>query len=295
MIETGTVLPNRYRVVQKLGGGGFGETFEVDDRGTPKVLKVLRLPEDIDSEYLKSVSLFEREAKVLARLRHPGIPQVESGGYFTFAPSPNSIRHCLVMEKIEGHNLKERLKNSGNQPIAQAQALDWLKQLAVILDELHRHQYFHRDIKPENIILKPDGQLVLVDFGAVREITGTYLGKIGGGREGTALVSAGYTPLEQSCGKAVPQSDFYALGRTFAHLLTGSHPVDLGENLETGELIWREKAPQISASLADLIDCLMAPFPGKRPPNTQIILQYLEAVEKGLPVSVGNRAAQPPA
>ena len=280
------LLQNRYQVIRLLGKGGFGATFEVSDAGTPKVLKVL-----LDN-YPKSVSLFQREAQVLRGLRHPGIPRVEPDGYFKFEPGDSAEPlHCLVMEKIEGHNLQEWLRD--NQPISQERAIDWLKQLAEILDKVHQQDYFHRDIKPDNIMLKPEGKLVLIDFGAVREITETYLVKIAGNRQGTRVGTSGYMPLEQVDGVALPQSDFYALGRTFVYLLTGKYPFQLIDS-QTGELIWRDSAPQVSESLANLIDYLMAPFPGNRPPNTQVILQHLEAIDKGLPVlspAVGRQDA----
>ncbi|MCU0518493.1 MAG: serine/threonine-protein kinase [Oscillatoria sp. Prado101] len=285
MIEPGMLLQNRYQVIRRLGEGGFGATFEVGDAGTPKVLKVM-----LDN-YPKAVSLFQREAQVLRGLRHPGIPRVEADGYFTFQPGDSAEPlHCLVMEKIEGQNLQEWLRD--NQPISQERAIDWLKQLAEILEELHQQHYFHRDIKPDNIMLKPDGQLVLIDFGAVREMTETYLVKIAGKCQGTRVGTSGYMPLEQIDGVALPQSDFYALGRTFVYLLTGKSPFQLIDS-QTGELIWRHSAPQVSESLANLIDYLMAPFPGNRPPNTQVILQHLEAIDKGLPVrpAVGRQDA----
>ncbi|GAB4276651.1 MAG: hypothetical protein Fur0025_01980 [Oscillatoriaceae cyanobacterium] len=279
MIQPGLLLQNRYLVIQKLGEGGFGTTFAVSDTGTPKVLKVLL------NNYPKAVSLFQREAEVLQRLDHPGIPKVEPDGYFTFEPGDNAEPlHCLVMEKIEGQNLQEWLLE--NQPISQKQAIDWLKQLAQILHQVHEQQYFHRDIKPSNIMLKPDGQLVLIDFGAVRELTETYWRKVAQ-KDVTGMISAGYTPPEQYDGKAEIRSDFFALGRTFVHLMTGKHPIDVSRDSETGALIWRESAKQVSESLADLIDCLMAPFPGQRPENALVILQRLESL-------VGNTALVTP-
>jgi WD40 repeat protein len=276
MIQLGLILQNRYRVVQQLGAGGFAETFEVNDRDTPKVLKVLDLDNfSSPGKKQKALSLFQREAHVLMRLNHPGIPRVEGDGYFTWSDGIIT-RHCLVMEKIEGRNLQKWLQQNGNHPITQTQAIDWLKQLVVILDKLHEQQYFHRDIKPENIMLKPDGQLVLIDFGAVREVTNTYLIKIGD-EEVTGLYTPGYAPLEQMNGKAVPQSDFYALGRTFVHLLTGKHPHQLPE--DDGDLIWRDCATQVSEPLADLIDELMAFLPKQRPENSQMILQRLAELE----------------
>lgn len=274
------LLQDRYRIIQPLARGSFGQTFEVDDlqdatdgRGKRKVLKVLL------TNYPQAVSLFQREAKILTLLKHPGIPRVEPDGYFTFW-SQNNLQqlHCLVMEKIEGINLKDWLRNQNNQLLTSKQAISWLKQLAEILLQIHGQQYLHRDIKPSNIMLKPDGRLVLIDFGAVREATGTYLQQLEG-RGGTIIIAPGYTPPEQANGKAVPRSDFYALGRTFVHLLTGKHPLELSQDPQTGDLSWRSSAPQVSQRLADLIDHLIAMLSVNRPENAQEILHRLDEIE----------------
>ncbi|MBW4495478.1 MAG: serine/threonine protein kinase [Oscillatoria princeps RMCB-10] len=264
------LVQGRYRVVRPLGGGGFGRTFEANDRGTLKVLKVLY------KHHPKAVELFQQEASVLSRLIHPGIPKVDPDGYFTFLPANfKEPLHCLVMEKITGSNLEEWMKERDKKPLKQEEALNCLKQLVEILDKVHQQQFFHRDIKPLNIMRRPDGQFVLIDFGAAREVTGTYLAKVGQGQNVTGIVSPGYTPPEQINGKAVPQSDFYALGRTFVYLATGQPPTAFPENPRTGKLIWRDHAPQIEPDVADVIDYLMAPFPGNRPQNAQMILQCL--------------------
>ena len=266
------LLQGRYRLVAPLGGGGFGRTFEVDDNGSRKVLKVLL------KEHPKAVELFKQEADVLVRLRHPGIPKVDRDGYFTFSPAHSTESfHCLVMEKIAGANLQDWLKHRG-RPISQEQAVNWLKQLSEILDQVHRLNYFHRDIKPHNIMCKPNGQLVLIDFGTAREVSATYFAKVGQGQNVTGIVSPGYTPPEQTNGKAVPQSDFFALGRTFVYLLTGKPPTAFPENPRTGRLMWRKGAPQVSDSVANVIDYLMAPFPGNRPQSPQMVLQCLEEI-----------------
>ena len=275
------LLQDRYRVIRPLSKGGFGQTFEVDDGGQLKVLKLLHVVGFNDGNKDKVVDLFQQEAAVLSRLYHSGIPRGD-GLSFRFWPkdSPEPL-HCLVMEKIDGLNLKEWLESRSNKPIALEQAIAWLKQLSEILAQVHQYNYFHRDIKPSNIMLRPDGQLVLIDFGAVREATETYLQRLVG-RSGTAIISPGYTPPEQINGRAVASSDFYAMGRTFVHLLTGIHPLDFREDCQTGQLIWRNSAPQVSPELADLIDDLMAPLPPfseSRPRNAQEILQRLEEIE----------------
>jgi len=265
------LLEGRYRVTHQLGKGGFGKTYEVSDRnGVPKVLKVLT------NNDAKNVELFQREAQVLYRLKHLGIPQVEANSYFLVFPRNRSEPlHCLVMEKIEGLNLSQYLQQRGS-PIDQKLARQWLTQLLIILKEVHNQNFFHRDIKPSNIMLRSDGQLVLIDFGTAREVTESYVIKQSTG-EVTGVISAGYTPPEQLNGQAVPQSDFFALGRTFVYLLSGKDPSKFYDTY-SDRLNWHEAAPNASPELADLIDRLMARFPHQRPQTAEEILHELESI-----------------
>jgi serine/threonine protein kinase len=235
----------------------------------------------------KLIELMQREASALQIIQHPSIPKATIDDYFTFTVDCSSAElHCLIMEKIAGQNLEHWLEVQGR--ISQNLALNWLKQLVEILDKVHHSGFFHRDIKPSNIILQPNSQLALIDFGAVREVTNTYLAKVSGSggtntglgskHEITAIRTARYSPLEQINGQAVPQSDFYSLGRTFAYLVTGVSLINLPTDPQTGKLLWRNKAPQIDRPFADLLDEMMAPFPGQRPQTTQVILQRLEQI-----------------
>ncbi|MBE9056055.1 RDD family protein [Sphaerospermopsis sp. LEGE 08334] len=267
------LLEGCYRVIRPLGGGGFGKTYEVEDSGTKKVLKVLF------NTVPKAVELFQQEAEVLKRLNHPGIPKVESDGYFIYSPRDSKEPlHCLVMEKIEGMNLEEYMIQRNHQPIGERAAVRWLKQIVEILQQVHQQNYFHRDIKPPNIMLRPDGQLVLIDFGTAREVTQTFMQKVAG-QQVTGIISAGYTPSEQVNGKAVPQSDFFALGRTFVYLLTGKSLDKFNEDARNGKLNWRNYAVGISPGLGDFIDYLMSPFPGNRPKDTQEILTCISVID----------------
>lgn len=274
IFQPGDILQDRYHVLRPLGQGGFSQTFTVDDGGTHKVLKVLL------ENYPKAIDLFQREAKILSQLHHPGIPSVDPDGYFTVEQhSSNDCLHCLVMELIPGVDLRQWLGDRQHQPVTHDQAIDWLQQIVYILATIHQHNCFHRDIKPSNIMLRPTGQLALIDFGAVREVTETYLQKCADDITRTHVYSRGYTPIEQMQGRAVPESDFFALGRTFVHLMTGQNPLDFSTDSHTGRLLWRDHAPQISPALADLMDCLMAPFPGQRPRNPDDIQTALSEIQ----------------
>jgi serine/threonine protein kinase len=266
------------------------EIFEVEDirdNHTRKVLKILK-----DNEP-KLVEKFEEEALTLQWLDRPGIPKVDIDGYFQLTIDEDSEPlNCLVMEKIDGEDLEKWSATHGR--ISQKVSINWLRQIIEILGVLHENKFLHRDIKPSNIILRSppinkarspltplqkggigdNGQLVLIDFGSVREINNTYLAKLKL-RSVTTYVSSGYTAPEQIEGKALPESDFFAVGRTFVHLVTGLHPVDLPRDGKTGQLIWRDKAPQISSPLADFIDDLMAADPAARPQNLQVMLRDL--------------------
>jgi serine/threonine protein kinase len=273
------LLEGRYRVTCLLGSGGFGKTYEVNDftastvgerNSPPKVLKVLT------NNHPKYVELFQREAQVLYRLKHHGIPRVDANAYFLFfAKNRPEPLHCLIMEKIEGLNLDQYLRQRGS-PIDHKLARQWLLQLVSILQEVHSQNFFHRDIKPSNIMLRADGQLVLIDFGTAREVTETYLTKQSSGQI-TGVISAGYTPPEQLNGQAVLQSDFFALGRTFVYLLTAQDPSKLYDAY-ADELRWREAAPNVSPQLADLLDRMMQRFPHQRPQTAGEILQQLAKV-----------------
>lgn len=272
MIQPNQIIKNRYRVIRKIGEGGFGKVWEVEEKGTRKVMKVMG---SFCSQ--KHIDLFQQEAKILQQLNHPRIPKVASDGYFMWNDETN-IYHCLIMEKIAGDNLEKWLKKTGKKVINETLVINWLKQLLEILDYLHKQGYIHRDIKPNNIMVKPNLDLVLIDFGAARKINYTYFAKINDGQL-TKVYTDSYAPLEQIKGKVVPQSDFFALGRTLVFLLTRKEPMTLPEDEITGDLIWRNSAENVSKKLADMIDWLMATFPKGRPKNVQVIWQKLAEIE----------------
>jgi ABC-type branched-subunit amino acid transport system substrate-binding protein/predicted Ser/Thr protein kinase len=293
------LLQNRYRIMRYLGGGGFGKTFEVIDtqQNTLKVLKVLILSRFVETSRREAaMRLFYKEAKVLKTLTkvgNRGIPQVEEDGYFTI--NFDGCREelpCLVMEKIEGVNLKQWMNNRNNKPIKARRAIGWLKQLIEILAQVHSQNCLHRDIKPENIMLRDNGELVLIDFGAVKEQQETYLLQIEH-REGTVIGTIGYAPPEQMAGNTKFQSDFFALARTFVYLLTGKEPIYLEyENATSDKFKWQDKVTPSDTSWVDglqkimrrslfyLLDDMMEPCWDKRPKDTKEILRRLNKINR---------------
>ncbi|MFM7366063.1 MAG: serine/threonine protein kinase [Cuspidothrix sp.] len=286
MIQPGDIIHNRYRVIKKLGSGGFATTFEVEDivEKDHKVIKILR-----DNAYSRQKvrELFAQEYEILRRFNHPAIPKVNIDGFVGITYEQNQQMFNmpgLVMERIEGENLQEWLDN-GNRITNTPQAIQWLKQLVDILGYVHGERYVHRDIKPANIMLKPDGQLVLIDFGIVKELSQQYEKQ---NIPSTRIGTPGYAAPEQENSTLQTlqtlletrrfdyRADFFSLGRTFVHLLTGESPMDLSTDSQTGKLLWRDKAPGIDEDFRDLIDQLMEYNPNKRPKNTQKIKNLLK-------------------
>ncbi|GCL59427.1 serine/threonine-protein kinase [Microcystis aeruginosa] len=285
------LLNGKYRVSRLLSDKtGFGVVYEAFEGFTAKILKVLQ--ERWNNEP-KAVELFKREYDVLLELSRQnvtGVPRADA--YFQYATREGKILHCLVMEKVEGINLEQWLKQYDK--LSQKRALKWLREITLILDKIHQQNWLHRDIKPPNIMLRNSGELVLIDFGTAREETQTYHQKVKG-QQVTGITSAGYTPNEQQHGQAVIQSDFHALGRTFVHLLTGKHPLEIYDPIND-VLPWREETENIHPLLLDFIDELMGRLPKNRPANTRVILQRLDEIERQLklPPITPNRPSPPP-
>jgi serine/threonine protein kinase len=278
---TDLLLAGQYRVRELLSSGtGFGLIYQVVCQNSQKILKVLDL-EVLKKKGPKALEHFKREAEVLKRLNHPGIPRGEE--YFEVSiPGSKEILYCFVMEKIQGLDLAAWLEKYNNKPISENLALKWLKQITEIIHVLHQEDLFHRDIKPSNIMLNSNGGLVLIDFGTAKKTGPTYIEQQRKG-EGTIVYSPGYAPLEQEIGKATPQSDFFAIGRTFVHLLTGKKPNDIGDNYRNSNTDeswdWRPEAPHITPALADFIDYLMEANPAKRPQNSQFLIDQVKKLD----------------
>ncbi|MEB3359602.1 MAG: serine/threonine-protein kinase [Synechococcales bacterium] len=289
-------IGDRYRLIlplRSLQEPGNAEIFEVEDlwheRQEGDRYKVLKVSKKTHSA---AVRLLQQEAEALQTLHHPGLPKIAPGdGYFSLVlPQRKKPLHCLVMEKVPGKNLQTLVEKRG--PVEPQRAFAWLVQLLEVLAHLHQHRYLHRDIKPSNVMLRPDGQLILIDFGTVREVSHTVIERLmGKDVTGMGIFSPGYTAPEQVTGRTVPQSDLFALGRTFVFLLTAIHPLDLDASDQTGSLLWRDEAPAVPKPLADWLDYLMEPLFWQRPPNAPFVLNQLKSGLTAPPV----RRSPPPA
>ena len=274
------LLLGRYQVVRLLSEkGGFADTYEVMHHGVMRVLKVLK-----DSNP-KAIELFQREFEVLNQSDHPGIPKAEE--YFEFMPRGGSVPlQCLVMEKILGTDLEEYVKQCG-KPIDERCAIEWLDQIVHILQVIHDRKLLHRDIKPSNIILQPDGQLALIDFGAVGRFD---LGGTQSPISPTFIYTPGYAAPEQTLGKAVPESDFFSLGRTFVYLLTGRQIVEM---LDADRAFnWQTHVTHISPGFVGEIDRMMREPVRERPRSATEIIDWVKN-NRSISKSHGNFQAKP--
>jgi ABC-type branched-subunit amino acid transport system substrate-binding protein len=268
---TPLVLQNRYRIRRplKVEIHSYTEVFEIEDLIDQDKLKVLKSLKTVTPELLR---LFEQEAYILTNLQHPGLPVGKM--LFPLVLHTGRQLRCLVMEKVEGEDLRVWLAQ--NQCVTSYQtALNWLKQLTQILQFVHEYGFFHRDIKPVNIMLCPDGKLVLIDFGTALQVTQTVVN----GRSVTVVYSLGYTAPEQLDGHAVLQSDFYSLGRTFIYLLTGIDPAgDRREDFRNWYKYVKDR--KTSKRFIDLIQAMTDSRPDRRPATAQAILEKLENIEQ---------------
>ena len=248
---------------------------------TVMILKVLK---EYD-EQNKTLSMFEREAQALQLLSHTGIPKSDLDDFFCLhlEQGPDEL-YCLAMSKFEGISLEAWINQHGR--IDQSLAVRWLNQIFEILDVVHKGVsersggFIHRDIKPSNIIVQPDNTLALIDFGGARQTTSTYYAKLAGRSKDpiTQIHSLSYTAPEQIDGKAIPQSDFYAVGKTFIRALTGKEFSDIPRDKNTGKLLWQQSARHISKPIRRFIDDLSSDAIARRPKSTKEILSFLNEI-----------------
>lgn len=222
MLQASQILQGRYQLQEKLGQNAARQTWlAVDVQASPSELVIVKLLAFSPQMQWEDFKLFEREAQVLKQLDYPRSPRYRD--YFSLDKQAGSglCWFGLVQDYIPGSSLQKMLEQG--KRFSEEKVRSLATQLLEILSYLHELNppMLHRDIKPSNIIWGENDRVYLVDFGAVQEQAAVE------GVTFTVVGTAGYAPLEQFWGRAVPASDLYSLGATLIHLLTGIAPVNL--------------------------------------------------------------------
>jgi len=249
MLTAQTNLAGRYQIVQAIGSGGFGQTYLAKDLHLPNhplcVVKQFRPHPDQGATIEKLLELFDKEAKALYNLgNHDCIPRL-------LAHFNEGSEFYLAQEYIEGHTLTDELVSMTK--MHESYVINLLKDILEVLTFVHQNNVIHRDIKPSNLIRrKTDGKIVLIDFGAVKEVS---RGKSQTGMTSVSIAigSYGYMPDEQAANKPRYASDIYAVGKIAIQALTGMRPDQMSDDPATGELVWKHHA-QVSPQLGAVID-----------------------------------------
>ncbi|MGA7730054.1 MAG: protein kinase [Chloroflexia bacterium] len=277
-LPIGYMLRGRYRILRVIGGGGMGAVYKSEDtRNGGMHVAVKEMRTDIEAhsarppaaqteedhvrereERRQLLEAFRREAQILSDLRHHNLPRVTD--FFTEGGRP-----YLCMELIPGESLEKRLDRLHGQPMNEEEALQYGIQMCEVLQFLHTQDppVIFRDVKPANIMIMPNAQIKLIDFGIAR----TY--KEGKRKDTMSMGTAAYAPFEQfGKGQTDARSDVYSLAATLYHLLTGRPPTPA-----TTPANLRDYNPRINPKTEMLIIRAMSRDMNARP-QTALILEH---------------------
>lgn len=216
MLQIGSLVDNKYKILSEVGHGGMSVVYLAINERANKTWAVKEIRKDgvCDFEAVKQGLVVETD--MLKRLNHPNLPSI-----IDVIDSEDSF--LIVMDYIEGKSLQSVLKSGGAQP--QERVLEWGKQLCDVLGYLHTREpaIIYRDMKPANVMLKPDGNITLIDFGTAREFKNREMVE-----DTTCLGTRGYAAPEQFGGRGQTdaRTDIYCVGATLYHLLTGHSPAE---------------------------------------------------------------------
>ena len=262
MTEVGTVIDGKYEILKEIGRGGMSIVYLAMDKHLNKqwAVKEIRKKGNGKNDEIVVNSLLA-EANMMKKLDHPSLPRIVD-------IIDNGITIYVVMDYIEGESLDKILNEYGAQP--EELVIAWAKQLCDALSYLHaqRPPIIYRDMKPANVMLKPEGNIKIIDFGIAREYKEQNLA------DTTVLGTKGYAPPEQYSGQTDPRSDIFALGMTMHHLLTGVDP----RNGEPYAPV-RQWNPELSEGIEIIIDKCVEPASENRYQSCADLLYDLEHPE----------------
>ena len=271
-----TILGNRYQIIEKIGDGGMAFVYQAKDKLLNRIVavKVLR-PEFVDDKDF--LAKFKREAEAVANITHPNIVNVYDVGQ-------EGKVHYIVMEYVDGQNLKEIIKNEG--VLDEYTALDITKQIAQALSAAHKKGVIHRDIKPHNILISnEDRQVKVADFGIAKAVSNSTITNIG-----SIIGSVHYFSPEQAKGQPVANNaDLYSLGIVLYEMLIGRVPfrgdspisIALQHINEEIEFTQEEKT-KIPHSIRTLISKMTEKSPEDRYQSAEEVIEDIDYIEKNI-------------
>jgi len=271
-LNPGDVIGGQYKIIDELGHGGFSKTYLAEDKNNPSLQVVVKeiIPLSSDLAILQEAERrFNTETQVVKRLgRHSQIPEL-------FNSCSKQGKFYLIQEFIKGNTLSQEL--TIGKRLKEDEVISLLQDILEILKFVHQEQVIHRDIKPSNIIRRlRDGKLVLIDFGAVKEIS--TLGESAGLVNPTVSIGTpGYMPPEQANRQPKFSSDIYAVGMVGIQALTGLDPSSQIQKDPDGEIIWHPWA-QVSPELANILDKMVRYHFHDRYQSASEALQALRAL-----------------
>lgn len=288
----GQMLYGRYEIITELVRGGFGATFLAVDHGRPGkpqcVVKQFK-PLATDPDTMREAKrLFIQEAEILEKLgEHNQIPRLLA---YREEDIGENQEFYLVQEYIAGHDLGAELPPK--KQLSENEVIKLLVEILEVLAFVHQEYVIHRDIKPANIRRREsDGKIVLIDFGAVKQVKGLEVNEQGQTKT-IAIGTPGYMPSEQAEGTPIFSSDIYAVGIIGLQAITGSSAQQLKRDKNTGEIIWRDRASiPVSPKFAEILDKMVRYYFSVRYETASTALADLQQLLK--PISL-NLSVNPP-
>ena len=265
MLEIGSLVDGKYKILNKVGQGGMSVVYLAMNEKANKQWAVKEVRKDGIKDFEVVKQGLVAETDILKKLNHPHLPSI-----IDVIDTDDSF--IIIMDYIQGNSLNKALDEYGAQP--QEYVIDWAKQLCDVLGYLHTRTpaIIYRDMKPSNVMLKPDGNVTLIDFGTAREFKEKNLA------DTTCLGTVGYAAPEQfgGMGQTDARTDIYCLGATLYHLVTGMNPCEPPYEIKP----IREINPALSGGLERIIMKCTQRDPNDRYQSCAELMYALEHYEE---------------